>query len=55
MLLHLVRISTGSECLFTYCFKSSFVLSQLLLAENAILCQKVDCGERKKKKKKKKL
>lgn len=45
-----VRISKGFKCLFTYCFKSSFVLSQLLLTENAILCQKVDCKEKKTKK-----
>lgn len=31
---------------FTYSFKSSFVLGQLLLAENAILCQKVNCKEK---------
>lgn len=36
------RNKNGLNPLFTYCFKSSFVLSQLLLTENAVLCQKVD-------------
>lgn len=36
----------GFKCLFTYSFKSSFVLGQLLLTENAILCQKVNCKEK---------
>lgn len=46
-----VRTSEGSKRLFTYCLKSSFVLGQLLPTENAVLGQKVDCGEKKKEKK----
>lgn len=45
-----VRTVESSECLFTYFLKSSFVLGQLLLTENAVLGQKVDCREKKKKK-----
>lgn len=40
----------GFKSLFTHRFKSSFVLGQLLLTENAILCQKVDWKDNKKKK-----
>jgi len=41
------REHKGFKSLFTYCFKSSFVLGQLLLTENAVLCQKVDWKEKK--------
>lgn len=46
-----VRTSEGSDSLFTYCLKSSFVLHQLLLTENAVLGQKVDCREKEMEKK----
>lgn len=39
----------GFKLPFTYCFKSHFILHQLLLTENAILCQKVDWERQKKK------
>lgn len=41
------RTTEGSDSLFTYCMKSSSVLEQLLLTENAVLGQKVDCREKK--------
>lgn len=37
------------KCCYTYFFKRCSVLSQRLLTENAVFCQKVNCKEKEEK------